>query len=513
MSTQHLPTTAAKSSRFRSRHATAVLFAALTAAGLSTSASAQTTFIKADNTNALNTSTVLGVNTYNVVGVPTSADTIQIDGTLTVNRSSALGGNLTVAGITYSATQNFQVNPTTGAALTIGSGGITKSGGAALVLANAVTLGANQTWSIATGTGNLQMNGSFSDGGNTLAVNGTGTFDLRGTNTFGSNVTIGAAIGINGGATVTFGGTNTYDVLTVTSGRVQGATLNNFGVASNFGDGGTNTAINLGGTSSSGVFEYTGNTASSNRTFNMDRRSNGNSILVSNSATTLTLSGTILTSAGNTTSEKSVALTAGGAGNLVLSGVISDHAGAAFDTSLIKTGLGSVTLTKANTFAGGVSVTQGTLLVENTTGSGTGSGNVSVASGAALGGDGIISGSVTFADGASFVFNTSSILDVTGSVNFINFSISNVVGLDNSVGFGTYTLIDGSATISSTGLANVGSSNAIDLGSGKSAFFDLTTGNLQVTVSAIPEPSAYAALAGLGILGFAVSRRRSGRSS
>jgi hypothetical protein len=34
------------------------------------------------------------------------------------------------------------------------------------------------------------------------------------------------------------------------------------------------------------------------------------------------------------------------------------------------------------------------------------------------------------------------------------------------------------------------------------------TGSLQVIGSAIPEPSTYAALAGLGILGFVVARRR-----
>ena len=510
MSTHESLLTAAKPSRFssaRSARAAAVLCAAL---GAVSSASAAT-FIKADNTTSLNLT-----GSYTTAGTPTSIDTIQIDSTLSVQRTSNLGANLSVAGLTYSATQTFQVTPTTGAALTIGSGGITKSGGASLVFANAVTLGANQTWSIATGTGNLQMNGTFSDGGNMLSVTGTGTgtFDLRGNNTFGSNVTIGAAIGINGGATVTFGGANTYDVITVSNGRVQGATLNNFGFASNFGDGGSNTAITLGGSASSGVFEYTGATASSNRTFNMDRRSNGNSILVSNASSTLTLSGTIATSAGNTTVEKSVALTAGGAGNLVLSGIISDHSATAFQTSLIKTGSGSVTLTNANTFAGGVSVTQGTLLVENTTGSGTGSGSVSVASGAALGGNGTISGSVSFADGAKFVFSTTSVLDVTGLVSFANFSINNLVGLDNSVGFNTYTLIGGSGSISAANLANVGSSNAFDLGLGKSAFFELTGDNLQVVVSAsaVPEPSTYAVLAGLGVLGLAVYRRRSGAS-
>jgi autotransporter-associated beta strand protein len=63
--------------------------------------------------------------------------------------------------------------------------------------------------------------------------------------------------------------------------------------------------------------------------------------------------------------------------------------------SLVKSGTGQLTLTTSNTFGGGTTVSNGTLLVNNTAGSGTGTGAVTVVSGATLGGSGTIGGPVT----------------------------------------------------------------------------------------------------------------------
>jgi autotransporter-associated beta strand protein len=62
---------------------------------------------------------------------------------------------------------------------------------------------------------------------------------------------------------------------------------------------------------------------------------------------------------------------------------------------LTKTGLGTLTLSNANAYGGGTTISGGTLLVNNTTGSGTGTGPVNVQSGATLGGSGSVAGSVT----------------------------------------------------------------------------------------------------------------------
>ncbi|MEI8188111.1 MAG: autotransporter domain-containing protein [candidate division NC10 bacterium] len=63
--------------------------------------------------------------------------------------------------------------------------------------------------------------------------------------------------------------------------------------------------------------------------------------------------------------------------------------------SFTKTGPGTITLLGGNTYTGGTTVTAGLLMVNNTTGSGTGGGNVTVEAGGSLGGSGVIGGSVT----------------------------------------------------------------------------------------------------------------------
>jgi autotransporter-associated beta strand protein len=62
-------------------------------------------------------------------------------------------------------------------------------------------------------------------------------------------------------------------------------------------------------------------------------------------------------------------------------------------------GTGTLTLTGANLYAGGTTVSQGALVVSNQTGSGTGTGAVSVDHGT-LGGNGIIGGAVTARTGS-----------------------------------------------------------------------------------------------------------------
>jgi autotransporter-associated beta strand protein len=91
--------------------------------------------------------------------------------------------------------------------------------------------------------------------------------------------------------------------------------------------------------------------------------------------------------------------TAIGSNNLstTFSGVISTPNGR--PGPITKIGTGRLTLTGANTYTGGTLVQQGTLLVDNTSGSGTGTGDVTVNTGT-LGGDGAIAGAVTVGTGS-----------------------------------------------------------------------------------------------------------------
>lgn len=88
--------------------------------------------------------------------------------------------------------------------------------------------------------------------------------------------------------------------------------------------------------------------------------------------------------------------------------------------SLAKVGNGELTLSNANTYAGGTSINGGTLRVSNKTGSATGSGFVTVNNGGNLSGTGIIGGAVNVESGGSVSpgnFNTGNKLNLSGTLN------------------------------------------------------------------------------------------------
>jgi autotransporter-associated beta strand protein len=86
--------------------------------------------------------------------------------------------------------------------------------------------------------------------------------------------------------------------------------------------------------------------------------------------------------------------------NTEFSGIIQDSGeGGGTGGSLYKKGTGTLTLSGANTYTGGTTLSAGTLLVNNTSGSGTGTNKVAV-SGGSLGGTGTISSAVTVGNGS-----------------------------------------------------------------------------------------------------------------
>ena len=82
---------------------------------------------------------------------------------------------------------------------------------------------------------------------------------------------------------------------------------------------------------------------------------------------------------------------------LTYSGKLSSGGGGS--AGLTKTGVGTLILTASNTYWAATQIDDGTLLVNNATGSGTGSGGVNANDGGALGGTGTVAGVVSVASG------------------------------------------------------------------------------------------------------------------
>jgi autotransporter-associated beta strand protein len=120
-----------------------------------------------------------------------------------------------------------------------------------------------------------------------------------------------------------------------------------------------------------------------------------------------------LTIAGNLTFP---GLVLGGAGNIIISGVLEDSSGDAGALSV--DGSGVVTLQGANTYTGGTTVVEGTLLLES--GSGTGPGDVLVEDGGVLTGTATVAGNVTVESGGTVAPGDNGVgtLTVSGNVIF-----------------------------------------------------------------------------------------------
>lgn len=161
-------------------------------------------------------------------------------------------------------------------------------------------------------------------------------------------------------------------------------------------------------------------------------------------------------------------------------------------------GTGTTTLSANNTYTGATTVSAGTLFVSGSLGNTA----VTVENGATIAGTGSILGSLNF-DAGSKLDVTGGILSVAGLVSFdAAFGFDDLVGFDvNTAEVGSYTLISGS-NFDFTNVDNFGLANALDLGGGKSAYFE--SGSLQVMI--IPEPAA-ALLGGIGMLGLLRRRR------
>ncbi|MGJ7555677.1 autotransporter outer membrane beta-barrel domain-containing protein [Variovorax sp. RB3P1] len=351
----------------------------------------------------------LGSGALTVSG-PASLDWTSAVNSLSNNVGIAAGGNLALQG--EGSLEMLGV--------VSGAGSLTRNGSGTLTLSGVNTYSGGT--SISGGAVNAAVSGALGTGA--VAVNGDGGLYFSGTADAGSlSITTAARNGTINAGFVQFNDTSSAGNATLVTNTgsevtfrdkssVGNATIENRGGDTSFwtdSNGGNARITNFAGSwtniwddASAGHATITNETGGA-----LDLQNNGTAAqatVVNKAGGTVRISklGAAGASIGSLEGAGNVilgnkALTVGGLNSSTeVSGVISDTGG-----SIVKVGTGTLTLSGANTYTGGTQVNAGTLRVNNTTGSATGTGNVQVASGATLAGGGIVTGAVTIADGGS----------------------------------------------------------------------------------------------------------------
>jgi fibronectin-binding autotransporter adhesin len=474
----------------------------------------------------------------NTNGAATTGNVYTLGGTLpavNVNSGSAgtlsltlnvIGGNGSI--LSLPSTQlttsgnggNFFINPTTGNLIIAGLTGSTGNG-------TATTL---------EGSGSTTFTGSVQQGaarGLTLNLSQTGSVIFNGVDTNGTTFLL------NNGTTVVnnnsgLNGTPTLGTITSTANNVN---------------------LLLGGTNATGTVAGTnGGIAVANAIKVEDPDTGLLTIGGQNTSGTNTYSGIVtLGATANTGVSANLVAATGGevdfTNTIVKNGTATTGAITVNSPYTINNGTTTVTptgivkLTAVNTYVGGTTVSGGTLLVDNTSGSGVGSGAVAVNSGGTLGGTGLLTVSSvtvnsggTLAPGATLGATTGTLTLASTAATTINGTLA--IALGSTGANGTFltnngNLTVGGATLTLAGLTPVagtiydlvnytgtlaasGSNEGFATINGPAGFTysvvagtTFTSSDLELDVMPVPEPSTWAAvLTGLCLLGFSLRRKR-----
>ncbi|MEZ6190827.1 MAG: autotransporter-associated beta strand repeat-containing protein [Phycisphaerales bacterium] len=420
---------------------------------------------------------VPGMDEY--ITFPDTASTFVVD----------LGGDRTVNGVTFSGATGYTINSNTIevtnlAGIDVLAAAVTHTINSNVVISDNVP----HDWSIGGGA-TLVVNGILSDGANipSLIKSDTGTLTLTGANTYSGGTVIkrgeisissDANLGDSGSGVEIFTGAGLFVTASHTTSRDITVTKQSGLSAAQFRiDSGQVYTIdgvidgNVGPTfRGPGTVVLNGNnTFNASQSFGSMSLTSGVTVEVSNDANlgdpsvNLEFSGsgpTLHVTATHSTnrsfrfyfSNENISVATDE--NYTINGNIAAPNSSGFN----KIGGGSLTLTNANNFNGGVRVNAGTLLANNTTGSATGSGTVTVNDGATLAGIGSIAGGVTANSGSTVAPGASlGILTVGGLT--LNGGSMFAVGLigDGGVAGTDFDLLD------VTGNASLGGSLSIEL--------------------------------------------------
>jgi autotransporter-associated beta strand protein len=485
----------------------------------------------------------------NWTSLPTAGQQLYFDGTTGLSNNNNFAANTAFSGLTFEGTAGAFV--LTGNAISLGGAIVNNS--ANLETINLGLVLTNTTTPFNAAAGNITVGGVISDGSNTYGITKAGaqTLTLNGANTFKGGVTVNSGtvfIGNNsamGTGTITLaGGTLSYGYYNNFNNPVNvtgSATMVNTGDQSDGNHTGALTGtgtLTIAPTASS--WKWNGSMSAFAGTFIANTNYN---IIFEGAATSgsaaakFQVDGYCFYDEGATGTTFNMgelsgvgAITANGSGMVTFqvgalntsttySGSFGDSSGT---IALNKIGTGTLSLTNASTYSGGTTITAGTLLVGNTTGSALGTGAITVSSGATLGGIGSVSGAVTVATGGNLatglggtpgVLNLNALtLNGGGALNLtlaappssygvaLNgaFAASgtttvNIIAL-SGFGPGSYPVITGAQGISAANFA-MGIAPA-----GYTYSLVVSGSNLYLNVSAPAAPTNLAATSGVGLV-------------
>jgi len=505
----------------------------------------------------------LNLNGAGSVNASTSPQTITVGGS-DLNgyagwlsfQNSASAGTGTYVG--YGSTQSYGATPTSGgggqisfsdtstagtATFTVNGASVASSDGSQLMFHGSSTA-ANATFTT-TGSGFSGGQVYFWDtataGSSTITNEKSGQTYFFGNSTAGTatiTASGGTADNRNAGYVYFFGGTADHAIITA-----NGGTDGGYGSSINFygGTAGNATVTANGGTNGGyGSYVYfNGGALGDTATFKIN---SGATMDISGHESTSALTIGSLEGGGNVSLGARSLIVGSNNTSTTFSGVIDD---AGNGGSLGKTGTGSFRLTAANTYSGGTTVGSGTLVASggySVGGSSLGTGGVTVNGGGTLAGNDFIVGAATINSGGHLApgdpgAGGTGVLRFDGGLTLmggsqVDIRLTNAAPTFVMVNGGAFSATDGIVAFNFTSggfsastlytlvdFTNATSHDFTDLthftigsvetGTTADYTLELNGSILQVmTSSAIPEPSTYAAFAGLCALGLVFAQRR-----
>lgn len=375
------------------------------------------------------------------------------------NANNSYTGSTTLATGTliFTSIANAGVNSAIGAGSTIviGSGAHFKYAGATASTDRAIS--GSGTFYNQTGGTTLTLTGSVGTG---LAFRGGGNFVIT------SAITGAGGFSRTDSGTVTFGndGNSFSGDLSVSDGAFRGATLFNTGVNSAFGKG---AQIGLGQASGTiGRLEYTGVSTTSNRLILLTNGTSGTAAVtgrgvidVTTAGETLTLTGGIRVTDASSTNIGEITLRGAGNGDMQGQiGGIKTNTAAVTAIKVVKEGLGTWTLSAANTYTRETTVSAGVLNIRNSAALGTVLSNEAVPT-AAGAGTTVASGATLQLQGGISVGAEVLSLNGTGAAGQTG-ALVNVSGTNSYAG--TITLAGNTTISSDSGRLNLTSATALN---------------------------------------------------